>query len=167
VFQWGGAWLCEGGVCPTADGRGKLLPIELPELRKPEGHFYVTTRRGKQFNSMVYSDTDPFNAADRFDVLLNAQDAQELNIRDGEAIVVYNQFGMFHGRAHYEEIRSGNIGVYWPEGNVLLPKGVYEQYAGIPEYNTAVIVEKADTYHAQKDTRYVERRIEELETSVG
>src|SRR5699024_4640581 len=20
VFQWGGAWLCEGGVCPTEDG---------------------------------------------------------------------------------------------------------------------------------------------------
>ena len=39
VFQWGGAWLCEGGVCPTPDGRGQLLPIELPELRKPEGHF--------------------------------------------------------------------------------------------------------------------------------
>ncbi|MEJ9269895.1 formate dehydrogenase, partial [Bacillus thuringiensis] len=61
VFQWGGAWLCEGGVCPTPDGRGNLLPIDLPEFRRTEGHFYVTSRRGKQFNSMVYSETDPFN----------------------------------------------------------------------------------------------------------
>src|SRR5690606_41223384 len=51
VFQWGGAWLCEGGVCPTPDGRGQLLAIELPELRKPEGRFYATSRRGKQLRS--------------------------------------------------------------------------------------------------------------------
>src|SRR5690606_3361923 len=45
VFQYGGAWLCEDGICPTPDGRGTLLPIELPERRKPEGLFYMTTRR--------------------------------------------------------------------------------------------------------------------------
>ncbi|WP_018133448.1 FdhF/YdeP family oxidoreductase [Effusibacillus pohliae] len=167
VFQWGGAWLCEGGVCPTPDGRGNLIPIELPELRKPEGQFYVTTRRGKQFNSMIYSETDPFNNADRYDVLINPADAETLGIREGEAIVVYNEHGTFHGRAKFENVRPGNIEVHWPEGNVLIPKGVYEQYAGIPEYNTAVIVEKAETYHAYKDTRYVEKRIEELEMSAG
>jgi hypothetical protein len=47
---------------------------------------------------------------------------------------------------------------------VLIPKGVYEKFAGIPEYTTNVIVEKADTYHAFKDTLYVEKRIKELET---
>lgn len=163
VFQWGGAWLCEQGVCPTEDGRGTLLPIQLPELRKPEGHFYVTTRRGKQFNSMVYSEKDPFNNAMREDVLIQQSDAASLDIREGEAIAVYNAHGTFIGRAKFAEIKAGNIEVYWPEGNVLLPKGVYEPYAGIPEYNTTVVVEKADTYIAHKDTRYAERRIAELE----
>ncbi|UJF33533.1 FdhF/YdeP family oxidoreductase [Paenibacillus hexagrammi] len=163
VFQWGGAWLCEDGVCPTPDGRGALLPIVLPELRKPEGHFYVTTRRGKQFNSMIYSETDPFNAADRYDVLIHAEDAGELSLAEGEAIVVYNRYGVMHGRVKRAGVKKGNIEVHWPEGNSLIPKGVYEQHAGIPEYNTAVIVEKAETFHAKKDTRYVERRIEELE----
>ncbi|SEC28471.1 FdhF/YdeP family oxidoreductase [Paenibacillus sp. GP183] len=167
VFQWGGAWLCEDGECPTQDGRGSLIPIELPELRKPEGHFYVTTRRGKQFNSMIYSDKDPFNNADRYDILIHPNDAKELNITEGEAIVAYNKFGTFHGRAKFADTRSGNLQVYWPEGNVLIPKGVYETYAGIPEYNTAVIVEKAETYHAQKDMKYVEKRIEELEMEVS
>lgn len=167
VFQWGGAWLCEEGKCPTADGRANLLAIELPEWRKPEGHFYVTTRRGKQFNSMIYSDKDPFNAADRYDVLINESDAQTLSISQGEAIVVYNKFGTFHGRAKFADTREGNIQVYWPEGNVLIPKGVYESYAGIPEYHTAVVVEKADTYHAQKDTKYVEKRIEDLEMEMS
>ncbi|WP_093055690.1 FdhF/YdeP family oxidoreductase [Salipaludibacillus aurantiacus] len=167
VFQWGGAWLCEDGECPTPDGKGNLLPIELPELRKPEGHFYVTTRRGKQFNSMVYSATDPNNSADRYDVLLHKEDANQLSLKEGEAVVVYNQFGTFHGRVRFANTRRGNIQVYWPEGNVLIPKGVYEKYAGIPEYNTAVVVEKAETYHAHKDTKYVEKRIEELETEIG
>ncbi len=163
VFQWGGAWLCEDGICPTEDGRGNLLPIELPELRKPEGHFYVTTRRGKQFNSMIYDEKDAFNHADRYDVLMNEEDAKELNIAEGEAIVVYNKFGHFHGRAKYAETQRGNLLVFWPEGNVLIPKGVYEKYAGIPEYNAAAIVEKAETFHAFKDTKYVEKRIEDLE----
>ena len=166
VFQWGGAWLCEDGICPTPDGRGNLLPIQIPELRKPEGHFYVTTRRGKQFNSMIYSETDPFNGADRYDILMSKEDADALGIQDGEAVVAYNRNGVFHGRLKRADIAPGNVGVYWPEGNVLFPKGVYDSYAGIPEYNAAVIVEKAETYHALKDTRYIERRVEELETEM-
>ncbi|OXM88001.1 FdhF/YdeP family oxidoreductase [Paenibacillus rigui] len=167
VFQWGGAWLCEGGVCPTQDGRGQLIPIELPELRKPEGHFLVTTRRGKQFNSMIYSETDPFNAADRYDVLMNADDAQSLGLKPADAIVVYNRYGLMHGRVKLVPVQRGNLEVHWPEGNCLIPKGVYEPHAGIPEYNTAVVVEKAETFHAFKDTKYVEKRIAELETEMG
>lgn len=167
VFQWGGAWLCEGGICPTPDGRANLIPVEMPDLNKPEGHFYVTTRRGKQFNSMIYSNTDPFNNADRYDVLINAEDARELRIAEGEAIVVYNGYGTFQGRAKFEATKRGNIQVHWPEGNVLIPKGVYEKFAGIPEYNTAVKIEKADTFHANKDIKYKERAIEDLEMNVG
>lgn len=163
VFQWGGAWLCEDGECPTPDGKGNLIPVELPELRKPEGHFYVTTRRGKQFNSMVYSDKDPFNNADRYDVLISEEDCKELNIAEGEAIVVYNKYGTFHGRAKFTPIKSGNIELHFPEGNALIPMSVYEQYAGIPEYQAAVIVEKAETFYTQKDKKYLEKRVDELE----
>ncbi|MFC3799599.1 FdhF/YdeP family oxidoreductase [Cohnella sp. GCM10012308] len=163
VFQWGGAWLCEGGEFPTPDGKGRLLPIELPELRKPEGRFYATTRRGKQFNSMVYGELDPFNGAGRYDVLMNTADAEELGIREGDAVVVYNRHGVFHGRLKAAAMAAGNLELYWPEGNMLFPKGVYEPHAGIPEYNAAVVVEKAESYHALKDTRYVEKRIEELD----
>lgn len=167
VFQWGGAWLCEGGICPTEDGRGNLIPIEIPEQRKPDGHFHVTTRRGKQFNSMIYGDTDAFNAADRYDILINEEDARELGIRENDPIIAYNKSGTFQGKAKFAETRRGNISVYWPEGNVLVPRGVYEEFAGIPEYTTGVIIEKADTYLANKDTKYVEKRIDDLEQDIG
>jgi len=167
VFQWGGAWLCEGGICPTEDGRGNLIPVELPELRKPEGHFYVTTRRGKQFNSMIYGEKDPFTNADRYDILMNEIDCKELDISEGEAIVAYNKAGSFTGRAKFSNVKEGNIAVFWPEGNPLFAESVYETYAGIPEYNATCIVEKAETYYAHKDTKYVEKRIDELEVELN
>ncbi|UGB29003.1 FdhF/YdeP family oxidoreductase [Metabacillus sp. B2-18] len=163
VFQWGGAWLCEGGVCPTPDGKGNLISVEIPDLGKKEGQFVVTSRRGKQFNSMVYKETDPFNGAERYDVLMNAEDAKRLSIAEGEGIVVYNGFGVFQGRAKFVDIAKGNLEVHFPEGNFLLPRGRYEKFAGIPDYNITVTVEKADRYNARKDVQYVEKPIEDLE----
>jgi len=165
-FQWGGAWLCEDGICPTPDRNGNLLCIDIPENRRTEGQFYVTSRRGKQFNSMIYSEKDPFNNVHRYDIIINAEDAAKLGIREQDFIVAYNKFGTFQGKAKFDRITKGNIAVYWPEGNVLLPKGVYEQYAKIPEYNTTVIVEKAEIFHGHKDKRYVEKRIDDLELTI-
>ncbi|MDQ0272331.1 FdhF/YdeP family oxidoreductase [Cytobacillus purgationiresistens] len=167
VFQWGGAWLCEGGICPTTDGKGNLLAIDIPELRKTEGHFFVTSRRGKQFNSMIYHEEDPFNGAGRYDIIMNEMDAERLSIQAKDNIVAYNQYGTFQGKAKFEKIKSGNIALYWPEGNILIPKGVVDQYAKIPEYNTTVIIEKAEIFHAHKDKKYVEKRIEALDISIG
>jgi molybdopterin-dependent oxidoreductase alpha subunit len=165
VFQWGGAWLCEDGICQTPDGKGNLVSVEIPDLGKKEGQFIVTSRRGKQFNSMVYKETDPFNQAERYDVLMNAEDASRLSITEGEGIVVYNGFGVFQGRAKFVDIASGNLEVHFPEGNFLLPRGRYEKYAGIPDYNISVTVEKADRFNARKDVQYQEKEIEDLEVN--
>jgi molybdopterin-dependent oxidoreductase alpha subunit len=167
VFQWGGAWLCENGLCPTEDGKGNLIPIDIPDLNKKEGQFMVTTRRGKQFNSMVYHNIDPINGSERYDVLLNAADANKLSITENEGIVLYNQFGIFQGRAKIADIAPGNLEVHFPEGNCLLPKGRYEPFAGMPDYNIGVTVEKAERYNARKDIDYLEKRIPDLETEVS
>ncbi|RSK29095.1 formate dehydrogenase [Bacillus sp. HMF5848] len=163
VFQWGGAWLCEDGICPTPDGKGNLIRVEIPDLEKKEGQFIITSRRGKQFNSMVYKKTDPFNGAERYDVLMNELDAKDLSIAEGEGIVVYNGFGVFQGKAKFVNIARGNLEVHFPEGNFLLPRGRYEKYAGMPDYNITVHVEKADRFNARKDAQYVEKQIEDLE----
>jgi hypothetical protein len=41
-----------------------------------------------------------------------------------------------------------------------------EPHAGTPEYNTNVVIEKAEAYHAFKDTKYVAKRIDELESDI-
>jgi molybdopterin-dependent oxidoreductase alpha subunit len=167
VFQWGGAWLCEDGICPTPDGKGNLIPVEIPDLNKQPGDFNLTTRRGKQFNSMVYKETDPINGAERYDVLINEEDARKHSIQEGEGVVLYNQYGVFQGRAKFADIIKGNLGVHFPEGNFLLPKGRYEKFAMIPDYNVGVKLEKADKFNARKDTQYLEKRIDDLETEVS
>lgn len=158
VFQRGGAWLCEGGVCPTVDGKGRLIPVDVPMRgASAAGQFYVTTRRGKQFNSMIYGANDAFNGADRGDVLIHPKDAEGCRIIDGEAITLHNSHGNLQGRAKYADILQGNLAVSFPEGNVLFPMGVYESAAGIPEYNIAVAVEKSEHFLQRKDRAFSKR----------
>ncbi|MCU7556966.1 FdhF/YdeP family oxidoreductase [Macrococcus capreoli] len=163
VFQWGGAWLCEDGICPTPDGKGHLIAVDIPDLNKEPDDFVLTTRRGKQFNSMIYSDKEAFNGGGRNDVLMSAEDGKRLSIAEGEGIVVHNQYGVFQGRAKFVDILPTNVEVYFPEGNFLLPHGRYESFAQIPDFNVTVKIEKADRFHAKKDREYVEKPIADLE----
>jgi predicted molibdopterin-dependent oxidoreductase YjgC len=141
-FQWGGPRLCEGGVCPLPDGKARLVPVQPPELSVPEGHLRLATRRGKQFNSIVWADADPLNAAKRKDVLMAAEDMGRLGLEDGDAIVLENEQGRFEGRAKEAPIRPGNVQGHWPEVNVLLPADRVDPYAQVPDYNALVRVRK-------------------------
>jgi molybdopterin-dependent oxidoreductase alpha subunit len=140
VVQWGGPMLCAGGVANTPDGRGKFAAVQPPEEALPTGMFLMSTRRGKQFNSMVHSKRDPLTGATREDVLLSAEDAQRLGLRDGDAVVVRNEVGAFHGKAKIVPIKARNIQLHWPESNHLIKRGQCDPLCGIPDYNAFVEV---------------------------
>ena len=53
AFQYGGPLLCEGWVFPTADGRAHSRAVRAPPSRRRRRALLLSTRRGKQFNSMV------------------------------------------------------------------------------------------------------------------
>ena len=163
VYQYGGAWLCEGGICPTDDGRARLITVDIPDNKKKPGKFTLLMRRGKQFNSMVYGDHDAFNAMGRYDVLINEEDAKREGIIDGESIVLYNENGTFQGFAKYADIAVGDLGMQFPEGNQLVSKGIYEAFAKMPDYVADVTMEKAERFTANKDRQYYEKPIPELE----
>ncbi|WHZ22094.1 MAG: Putative formate dehydrogenase oxidoreductase protein [Nitrospira sp.] len=59
--QYGGPLLLAGRF-GTPDGKGRFTPIDLPEETTPAGRFFLTTRRGKQFNSMVGAEIDPLGS---------------------------------------------------------------------------------------------------------
>ena len=57
--------LCEGGVFPTDDGKARFNAVVPLDRQVPDGRFRLSTRRGKQFNTMVYRDVDPLTGATR------------------------------------------------------------------------------------------------------
>jgi molybdopterin-dependent oxidoreductase alpha subunit len=140
-FQWGGRSLFANEPFATADGFAHFTVVS-PLGRVPaRDRFFVSTRRGKQFNSMVQRDIDPLTGAARDAVLISADDAARLGVTHGAAIELRSPHGVFAGRAHIAPMRAGNLEVHWPEGNVLL-SGVRRDPASLePDYNIEVTVE--------------------------
>ncbi|MEH1818870.1 MAG: FdhF/YdeP family oxidoreductase [Nostoc sp.] len=140
-FQYGGSHLCFGWNFPTADGKAHF-GVLLPRQRElPEGYFLLATRRGKQFNSMVQERKDAITGAMREAVLMNADDAAKLGLKDGDRVILKNDLGELLCQVYIAPIQSGNLQVHWPEGNVLLDKSK-RSLEGVPDYNAIVRLEK-------------------------
>jgi len=142
--QWGGRHLCADGRFPTADGRGKFSVLEPPATDLPPGAFYLSTRRGKQFNSMVHASTDPLTGAGRDDVYVDEADATTLGLTDGDPIVLRSDVGRFEGRVKLARLPARTLQVHWPEGNVLIPDRPdhRDPHSHVPDYNAVVTVER-------------------------
>jgi anaerobic selenocysteine-containing dehydrogenase len=161
AIQYGGAHLCANGNFPTPDGKAHFNAVELPvvaaevtrrmgsaddAMQSPPphvgGHFRVTTRRGKQFNSLVYAEVDPLNGAGRDAVLMNPDDAASLHLVHGDRVRLVNPVGSYTARVFLAPVAPGNLQVHWPEGNVIIHRGVAEPDSHVPDYNARVAVEK-------------------------
>ena len=140
--QYGGRRLCEGAVFPTTDGKAHLRPVRLQAPERTPGCFYLSTRRGKQFNTIVYAETDPLNGASRDAVLMNADDAAMLHVRNGDHVRLVSEAGSMEATVMFAPIAPGNVQVHWPEGNVLLARGRMDAVGGVPDYNASVRVER-------------------------
>ena len=137
-FQYGGARLLEDKFL-TPDGKGHFTAIELPDEKVPPGKFLLATRRGKQFNSMVHGKIDPLTGASRDDIFISHEDAARLGLKNGDAIVLRNARGEFHGRARIERVKPGSLQGHWPEVNGLIAAGCLDP-SGVPDYNAVVEV---------------------------
>jgi molybdopterin-dependent oxidoreductase alpha subunit len=140
-FQYGGSHLCFGWNFPTADGKARFAPLSPSQRELPEGCFLVATRRGKQFNSMVQERKDSITGAMREAVLISQVDADQLGLKDGDAVILKNELGELKGRVYIAPIKPGNLQVHWPEGNVLLDKSK-RSLEGVPDYNALVRLER-------------------------
>lgn len=149
MVQWGGQRLCEerdedGSFVTrfkTERGKAVFYPITLEE-HNTKGKLKLSTRRGKQFNSIVHKDRDPLNGATRDDVLISAADAERMKLKDGDNLIVRSNAGEMRGRCLIAPITPGNVQVHWPEGNTLLQRGDCDPDCGIPDYNTLVEIKR-------------------------
>jgi predicted molibdopterin-dependent oxidoreductase YjgC len=147
--QWGGERLCEGlatdgkGVTrfTTPGGRAMFSVIELGQPTG-DGKLRLSTRRGKQFNSMVHQKRDPLTGASRNDLLISKPDAERLGLNSDDRVIVRSSVGEMRATVRIATIAPGNVQAHWPEANILIERGVSDPECGIPDFNTLVEIEK-------------------------
>jgi molybdopterin-dependent oxidoreductase alpha subunit len=139
AIQYGGARLCEGGVCEgLPDGRARFVSIPVAPTTRAPDELVVTTRRGKQFNSMTQSTTDALTGTTGRDaVFMSAVDANRLGLVEGAPLELVSELGRFTGRCRLARVVPGTLQVYWPEGNVLIGRRL-DPASGEPDYNAVV-----------------------------
>ena len=138
--QWGGPRLCEGGQTALPDGRSHFHAVKPPEFDIPDGYFHLSTRRGKQFNSMVQAKVDPLTGGRRDDVFMSLSDAERLGLSHGDPMTLRSEIGMVSGRCRIAPMKERNLQMFWPEANPLIPRGVVEPQCGIPDFSAVVEV---------------------------
>jgi predicted molibdopterin-dependent oxidoreductase YjgC len=153
AVQWGGRNLYADGRFATADGKARFARVGLrgreqffrdvvenPSQPLPQSRFALSTRRGKQFNSMVQRDVDPLTGASRDDILISAEDLGRLGVDEGRRARLRSASGTFTGTLRVAPIKPGNLQVHWPEANVLLGPSI-DHDSLEPDYNTLVVIE--------------------------
>lgn len=142
AIQYGGPLLCRDGVCADLpDGRARFAPIAVEDAARDPDAFVVTTRRGKQFNSMTQSATDALTGTRGRDaVFMAGVDAARLGVTEGAVVELVSELGRYRGRCRLARLVPGTLQVYWPEGNVLIPRRL-DPASGEPDYNAVVRIE--------------------------
>src|SRR5262249_59516626 len=99
----------------------------------------LSTRRGKQFNSLIQASSDPLTGAARDALLMAQQDAEALGLRVGERVTVHSDNGAsMEFRVRIDAIKPRNVQAFWPEANPLIRRRVCDVASGIPDYNAIV-----------------------------
>jgi molybdopterin-dependent oxidoreductase alpha subunit len=140
AFQYGGPHLCADWKFNTPDGKAHVRAVPLPKLKREKGVFKTSTRRGKQFNTLIYAEIDPLTGAARDAVFMNPDDAADLHLKQNDPVDLVNDLGRLGCRVFLAPIARGNLQVHWPEGNVIIPKGIRDPAGGVPDYNADVRV---------------------------
>jgi anaerobic selenocysteine-containing dehydrogenase len=68
-------------------------------------------------------------------------DAERHGLVQNQRIALVNDLGRYEGRVFLAELAPGNLQVLWPEGNVIIRRGVVDAGGGVPDYNAMARIE--------------------------
>ncbi len=136
-IQWGGPQLCSNRF-ETRSGKARFSCVNLVDASIPHGKYRLSTRRGKQFNSIVHDESDSLTGGFRDSLFVSFEDALRLGVSDGSQIRVTSPQGSFLARVKLSKISPGNVAMYWPESNILIATGDIDPEGGVPNYNCLV-----------------------------
>ncbi len=129
---------------PTEDGRATIFAHDLPD--PPEGIQLMTIRSEGQFNTVVYEEEDLYRNQTRRDVvLIHPDDVRRLGLRPGGRCRIRSSAGEMRGQivSEFDQIRPGNVAMYYPESNVLVPKAA-DPLSRTPAYKRVAVTLEAD-----------------------
>jgi len=113
---------------PTPTGKAKFHAVPLPQLPELGDHQFrlMTIRSEGQFNTVVYEDEDLYRGQTRRDIILmNAEDIRRLGLKPDQPVKISSATGeMRYQKVRPYPVRSGNVMMYCPESNVLIPRDV-------------------------------------------
>ncbi|HEY0592048.1 MAG TPA: FdhF/YdeP family oxidoreductase [Thermoanaerobaculia bacterium] len=106
----------------TPDGKAHFAVTPLPP--PPNGSFRLMTIRSEgQFNTVVYDEDDVYRGNVHRDVvMIAAPDAAALGVGEGDRVTVRSEAGAMTARVAIADIRAGNLAMYYPEANALVPR---------------------------------------------
>jgi molybdopterin-dependent oxidoreductase alpha subunit len=121
-FQIGGRTFHEPRFA-TPDGKARFHVTPLPDFAPEGAEFRLMTLRSEgQFNTVVYEDEDLYRGNTRRDVVMMAEeDAGRLRLAAGERAVVSTATGRLEVSVAIVDIRPGNLAMYYPEANAIVP----------------------------------------------
>lgn len=110
----------------TPDGKAVFHCHDLPSLVGGESEFRLMTVRSEgQFNTVVYEEEDLYRGQERRDlILMHPADIDRLRLKKDQPVRIWNETGELSGylARSFTDIKPGNVLMYYPEANVLVPR---------------------------------------------
>jgi molybdopterin-dependent oxidoreductase alpha subunit len=127
---------------PTPSGKAIIHCHTIPELRGTGDQLRLMTVRSEgQFNTVVYETEDLYRNQTRRDVILiHPDDVERLGLREDQRVTIRSEVGEMKNILvrPYPEIRAGNVLMYYPEANVLVPRSV-DPYSKTPAFKNILV----------------------------
>jgi len=123
----------------TPDGRARFAVVPPPEFAPADGELALMTIRSEgQFNTVVYEEEDVYRGNERRDVvMMSSRDARERNLGEGDAVDVVTETGRMTVRVAIVDIRPGNLAMYYPEANAIVPARL-DPHSRTPAFKSVV-----------------------------
>ncbi|MFI5366239.1 MAG: FdhF/YdeP family oxidoreductase [Candidatus Binatia bacterium] len=121
----------------TASGKAWASVTPVPDFPLAAGEFRLMTLRSEgQFNTVVYEDEDIYRGNERRDVvMMNETDARALGLRRDQRVQVVNDTGRMAALVRFAPLPRGNLAMYYPEANVLIPRRI-DPLSGTPVFKS-------------------------------
>ena len=131
----------------TPSGRARARITPFPSFRPGPGEYRLMTLRSEgQFNTVVYEDEDLYRGVTRRDVVfMNADDARRMSLQEGDPVVIATAAGRMRVVVALLDLPVGNLAMYYPEANVLVPRRV-DPASGTPAFKS--VAARIETTHS-------------------